>query len=161
MHADRCAERTRRTHLGVADAAALQAIAEELRKDRAAEFDAEGVLHSHDDLGIGLAFRVTRRRAVIYPVTRYNAPGQPGRLNARAPRYEAARPHEISHIAIGVDPGATRRVAPALHSITATSPQLAAAGLQCRHRFTIRRVPCTWFGIVTNSSVCKTTCSRT
>lgn len=88
---------------GVADAAALQAIAEELRRDRAAEFDAEGVLHSHDDLGIGLAFRVTRRRAVIYPVTRYNAPGQPGRLNARAPRYEAARPHEISHIAIGVD----------------------------------------------------------
>ena len=24
-------------------------------------------------------------------------------MNARAPRYEAARPHEISHIAIGVD----------------------------------------------------------
>ncbi|HRO36800.1 VOC family protein [Thauera sp.] len=88
---------------GVEDEDALQALADELRKDRRAEFDDEGVLHSHDDLGIGLGFRVTRRRAVTYAATRYNAPGQPGRLNARAPRYEAARPHEISHIAIGVD----------------------------------------------------------
>lgn len=88
---------------GVEDEAALKALAAELGRDRRAEFDAAGVLHSVDDLGINLAFRVARRRPVPYEVTRYNAPGSPGRLNARAPRYQAAKPHEISHIAIGVD----------------------------------------------------------
>ena len=88
---------------GVEDEAALQALATELRRDRAAEFDAAGVLHSVDDLGIGLAFRVARRRHMPYAPTQYNQPSQPGRFNRRAVRYEAARPHEISHVAIGVD----------------------------------------------------------
>ena len=88
---------------GVEDRAALDALAAELRRDRVAEFDADGVLHSVDDLGINLGFRVSRRQAVPYEVTAYNAPGNPGRMNRRAPRYEAARPHEISHLAIGVD----------------------------------------------------------
>ncbi|MER2555278.1 MAG: VOC family protein [Thauera sp.] len=38
------------------------------------------MLHSRDDPGIGLAFRVIRRRPTTYPVTRNNAPGQPGRV---------------------------------------------------------------------------------
>lgn len=88
---------------GVDDRAALDELAEELRKDRKAEFDAEGVLHSVDDLGINLGFRLAQRKAVAYELTRYNSPGHPGRVNRRAPSYEAAKPREISHIAIGVD----------------------------------------------------------
>lgn len=88
---------------GVEDRAALDDLAQELRRDRAAEFDADGVLRSVDDLGINLAFRVARRKSVPYEVTRYNAPGEPARLNQRAPRYQQAQPQEISHIAIGVD----------------------------------------------------------
>jgi catechol 2,3-dioxygenase-like lactoylglutathione lyase family enzyme len=88
---------------GVEDHAALQALAAELGKDRKAEFDAEGVLHSVDDLGINLGFRIAQRRPVVYEVTRYNAPGRPDRLNRRAACYKAAQPLEISHLAIGVD----------------------------------------------------------
>ncbi|MEL7937724.1 VOC family protein [Pseudomonas delhiensis] len=88
---------------GVEDRDALQALADELGKDRRAEFDAEGVLHSVDDLGINLGFRVAQRRPVPYDVTRYNAPGHAERINRRAPAYKAAKPREISHVAIGVD----------------------------------------------------------
>lgn len=88
---------------GVEDQQSLDALVDELSRDRRAEFDAEGVLHSVDDLGINLAFRIAQRRAVPLDVTRYNAPGNPERINRRAPRYEAAKPREISHIAIGVD----------------------------------------------------------
>lgn len=88
---------------GVEDHAALQALAAELGKDRKAEFDADGVLHSVDDLGINLGFRIAQRRPVFYEVTRYNAPGRPDRLNRRAACYKAAQPQEISHLAIGVD----------------------------------------------------------
>jgi catechol 2,3-dioxygenase-like lactoylglutathione lyase family enzyme len=88
---------------GVEDHASLEAVYKELSKDRAATFDKEGVLHSVDDLGINLGFRVAQRRAVPYELTSYNAPGHPSRINRRAPRYEAAKPREISHVAIGVD----------------------------------------------------------
>lgn len=88
---------------GVASPAALKALQEELGRDRKAEFDAQGVLHSVDDLGIGLAFRLAQRRTRPAEPTRYNAPGHPDRINRRANRYTQARPREISHIAIGVD----------------------------------------------------------
>ncbi|MBD7977984.1 VOC family protein [Serpens gallinarum] len=88
---------------GVEDRASLLALAEELGSDRRAEFDAEGVLHSVDDLGINLAFRLAQRRSAVYEATRFNSPGRPDRINRRAPRCEAAKPHEISHLAIGVD----------------------------------------------------------
>ena len=88
---------------GVEDRAALQALAAELGKDRRAEFDADGVLHSVDDLGINLGFRVAQRRPVLQEATRYNAPGRPDRIDRRAASYQAARPQEISHLAIGVD----------------------------------------------------------
>ncbi len=88
---------------GVGEAANLQALAAELGRDRKAEIGADGVLRSVDDLGIGLAFRVKQRQAVAYDVSRYNAPGYPARIDQRAARYECARPHEISHIAIAVN----------------------------------------------------------
>ncbi len=88
---------------GVTDDTALAAIRSELARDRAAEFDTDGVLRSRDDLGLAIAFRVTRRRAVPFAPSLYNQPGQPARVDRRAVRYQRARPHEISHLAIGVD----------------------------------------------------------
>lgn len=91
---------------GVTDPAGLRALADELGRDRVVKIGADGTLRCTDDLGIGLAFRLARRggagAAAVAP-TRYNSPGEPGRVNARAVRYQRAQPHEISHIAIGVD----------------------------------------------------------
>jgi catechol 2,3-dioxygenase-like lactoylglutathione lyase family enzyme len=88
---------------GVEDQATLTALAEELGRDRRVEMDSEGVLHSVDDLGINLGFRIAQRKPLHFDVTRFNAPGQPSRINRRAPAYKVAKPREISHIAIGVD----------------------------------------------------------
>lgn len=88
---------------GVSTHRALRELKEELGRDRKAEFDDQGVLHSVDDLGIGTAFRIAQRRSKLAEPTRYNAPGRPDRINRRANRYTQARPQEISHIAIGVD----------------------------------------------------------
>lgn len=88
---------------GGEDQATLAALADELGRDRRAEMDADGVLHSVDDLGINLAFRIARRLPSPFEATRYNAPGQAQRINRRAPVYKVATPREISHIAIGVD----------------------------------------------------------
>lgn len=88
---------------GVAGADDLAAIQAELASDRAAEMDAEGVLRSRDDLGIAIAFRISKRQPVPFAPSCYNQPGQPGRIDQRASRYSCARPHEISHLAIGVD----------------------------------------------------------
>lgn len=88
---------------GVANAADLAAIQAELARDRVAEIDSAGVLRSRDDLGIGIAFRVSARRHVSFAPSRYNQPGQPDRIDQRAARYAQACPHEISHLAIGVD----------------------------------------------------------
>lgn len=88
---------------GLSDPAGLKALAAELARDRAVNWDEHGALHSVDDLGIPLCFRLTQRHAVPYEPTRYNSPSRPDRLNRRASRYEKATPQEISHIAIGVD----------------------------------------------------------
>lgn len=81
----------------------LEAIRDELARDREAVIGEDGVLRSQDDLGFRLAFRVTRRHDVDYEVTRYNSPRRPQRIDERAPRYERAQPYEISHLAIGGD----------------------------------------------------------
>lgn len=47
---------------GVADAASLETVGAELSRDREVTADAGGVLHSRDDLGYRLGFRVSRRR---------------------------------------------------------------------------------------------------
>lgn len=87
---------------GVADSASLDALQLELGSDREANLT-DGLLRSRDDLGIGLSFRVAQRKPVPFEPARYNAPGQPTRIDQRGARYERGRPHEISHLAIAVD----------------------------------------------------------
>lgn len=88
---------------GVEGQGDLDAVGRELAGDRTVTADADGMLHSADDLGIGIGFRVARRRPVPFEPTCFNAPGQPSRVDRRAARYQRARPHEISHVAINVD----------------------------------------------------------
>lgn len=91
----------RETVYGVSDKAALAAIGEELGKDREVTFDAEGTLHTVDDGGYAIAFRVTRRRTIIAPHVGINVPGQaPGRAPnvCAASKDEVILPRALSHV---------------------------------------------------------------
>lgn len=87
---------------GVASRRALDAIGANLAKDRGVTEDASGALHSADDLGLGIAFRVTRRKALKARPGAFNAPGCVRRVDQPAPYYERAIPREISHVVLGV-----------------------------------------------------------
>lgn len=65
------------TVYGVADAATLEAIATELRKDREVVRAADGSISCVDDMGFALRFRVTTRRPYTAPADLTNAPGSP------------------------------------------------------------------------------------
>jgi len=91
----------RETVYGVADAATLAAIADNLGRDRDLRSDADGTLHAVDDGGYAIAFHVTRRRTIVAPPVGINVPGQaPGRgpnLCAANPA-ETIRPRSLSHV---------------------------------------------------------------
>jgi catechol 2,3-dioxygenase-like lactoylglutathione lyase family enzyme len=86
---------------GVASRRALDAIGANLARDRSVTEDA-GALHTTDDLGLGIAFRVTRRKALKARPGAFNAPGCVQRLDRPSPFYERALPQEISHVVLGV-----------------------------------------------------------
>ena len=88
----------REATFGVETQADLDAIAAELARDRHVELDREGTLHTQDPLGIAIALRVSRCRAVTAPDPRFNVPGRTGRLNARGEQYSSARPMEMTHV---------------------------------------------------------------
>jgi catechol 2,3-dioxygenase-like lactoylglutathione lyase family enzyme len=91
----------RETVYGVADAATLKAIADNLAADRQVTTDAEGTIHAIDDGGFAIGFRVTRRRAIVAPHVGINVPGQvPGRaINASAAdKNEVILPRSLSHV---------------------------------------------------------------
>lgn len=92
----------RKTILGVADAATLEKIAQELAKDREVRRLADGSLESVDDMGFVLGFRVTVRRAHGKGPETVNAPGAPAQrgpnmlgVDLQAPRIIA---RTLSHI---------------------------------------------------------------
>ncbi|MCO5163785.1 MAG: VOC family protein [Mesorhizobium sp.] len=91
----------RRTIWGVEDEATIEAIADELSKDRDVVRTSDGMLACKDDTGFEIAFRVTRRRKLDLPAEMINSPGaKPGRgpnivgANEDAP----AKPRTLSHI---------------------------------------------------------------
>lgn len=91
----------RETVYGVADASTLAAIGANLSADREVKTDAEGTLHTLDDGGYAIAFRVTRRRSIIAPHIGINVPGQaPGRgLNeCAADKEQLILPRSLSHV---------------------------------------------------------------
>jgi catechol 2,3-dioxygenase-like lactoylglutathione lyase family enzyme len=91
----------RETIYGVADASSLAAIADNLGQDRALATDAEGTIHTVDDGGYAIAFRVTRRRAIVASHIGINVPGQmPGRAPnvCAADKDEVMLPRSLSHV---------------------------------------------------------------
>jgi len=95
----------RETVYGVADDSSLQAVERELRKDRELTHAVDGSFACLDDMGFGLRFRRTRRRAYSAAPDLTNAPGAPPQ---RPPNQIGARPdmavvpRTLSHIVLFV-----------------------------------------------------------
>lgn len=91
----------RKTVYGVADQAALDAIAAELGKDRVVRVLEDGSLEASDDMGFVLGFQLTCRRAITLPAEAANAPGAAAQraANVVAVNQDAeARPRSLSHV---------------------------------------------------------------
>ncbi|KWO64989.1 VOC family protein [Burkholderia ubonensis] len=118
----------RKTIYGVADAATLHAIADELSSDRMVTHLADGSLETVDDVGFVLGFRVTRRCLLTLQAEAINAPGAPaGRpVNAvGADEHAVALPRTLSHVVCFV-PDAAR----------AEAFYVERLGFVCTDRFT-------------------------
>jgi hypothetical protein len=89
----------RETVYGVADAATLDAIEAELRRDREVT-RVQGVVRAVDDLGFALAFQVTVRKPLDLPAESINVPGANGRAANVLGMDDglAARPRSLSHV---------------------------------------------------------------
>lgn len=91
----------RETVYGVADQATLNAIADELHKDREVYIDEDGVVHSHDDMGFALGFRITQRQPVALAAEKVNAPGDEDMRpvnHTGASATMPAAPRSLSHV---------------------------------------------------------------
>jgi catechol 2,3-dioxygenase-like lactoylglutathione lyase family enzyme len=90
----------RETIYGVADAATLDEIEAELRRDRAVS-RRDGVVRCVDDMGFALAFQVTVRRPLDLPAEAVNAPGAAPQRGANALGLTPdmpALPRSLSHV---------------------------------------------------------------
>ena len=88
---------------GVDNDATLERVAAELGRDRSVHRDADGTLHTLDDAGIRIGFRLFPRRDLgVEGAPPENNLSQPVRMNRHRKWYEAARPKLINHVVFGV-----------------------------------------------------------
>lgn len=139
----------RETVYGVADAATLQAIEGELRRDREVRREG-GVLHCVDDMGFALAFQVSVRRPIALAAEAINAPGAPPQ---RAPNVTAvddalpALPRSLSHVVYFVPDAAkaeafyTRLGFVCTDRFLGVGPFLRPAGTQEHHSLFMIQTP--------------------
>ena len=91
----------RQTVYGVADQATVDAIGDELSRDRQVARSDDGSVETKDDLGFALKFQVTRRRKLEMEGEKINAPGSPPQ---RGPNKIGvwqdipAKPRTLSHV---------------------------------------------------------------
>ena len=94
--------RLRKTVMGVADSATLQAIAAELRRDREVRSLPDGSIESIDNSNFVIGFRVTARRPFVLPGEVSNAPGglvfRPVNSLGVPPPGTVIRPRSLSHV---------------------------------------------------------------
>ncbi|WP_043310429.1 VOC family protein [Pseudomonas sp. ML96] len=91
----------RETIYGVGSSLDLDAIADELGRDREVRRDADGVLHAFDDLGFAIAFQVTCRRPFEAEADLTNAPGSAPQRPLNKPGITLdmpAVPRTLSHV---------------------------------------------------------------
>ncbi len=80
----------------------LKALADALSRDREVVADATGTLHTRDDVGLNIGFRVWRPKPLQPPaMPGENAPGQVTRWNQSRRWYPSARPELINHVVFG------------------------------------------------------------
>jgi catechol 2,3-dioxygenase-like lactoylglutathione lyase family enzyme len=85
---------------GAVDAAALKDGLARLGGSGALVAGPDGLPRALDPNGLRLAFRVSRRRHVTVAPTPANAPGNPARIDRRAPSAEGAAPVRIGQLAL-------------------------------------------------------------
>ena len=96
---------------GVDTPEALGAIAAELSRDREVRADTDGTLHTRDEAGISIGFRVFDRQALgVSAAPPENNLAAPARWNRHRKWYDRARPKLINHVVFGV-PDVDRAVA--------------------------------------------------
>jgi catechol 2,3-dioxygenase-like lactoylglutathione lyase family enzyme len=84
---------------GVSSKRHLDQIARELAKDRDVRADKDGTLHSRDDNGIGIGFRLWRHKKTLKPSRApVNTPGKFERVDTPSRFYERASPLRMGHI---------------------------------------------------------------
>jgi catechol 2,3-dioxygenase-like lactoylglutathione lyase family enzyme len=141
----------RKTVYGVADAAALQAIADELKRDRTVERLPDGSIETVDDMGFVLGFQVTVRKPLALAAEAINAAGAaPQRpANVLGVRDDAdCRPRTLSHVVYFV-PDAARAEAFYVDRLgfvctdrfTGVGPFLRPAGTQDHHTLFMIQTP--------------------
>ena len=86
---------------GVDTQSALDAIEADLKKDRVVTKDADGTLHSTDDLGLALGFRIFERQPLAAKDDQVNSPGRSVRWNKHRSWYDKATPQLIYHVVFG------------------------------------------------------------
>jgi catechol 2,3-dioxygenase-like lactoylglutathione lyase family enzyme len=91
----------RETIWGVDTKASLEAIGAELSKDRQITRDADGTIHSRDDTGFAVGFRVANRTEARVAEEPYNLANKEERLNRRVEE-RRARPIRIGHVVYAV-----------------------------------------------------------
>lgn len=87
---------------GVKSRRDLETLADGLARDRTVREDADGTIHAADDMGLGIGFRITRRKPVRVKPAAANSPGYISRRDQRATFYPRATPIEVSHVVFGV-----------------------------------------------------------
>lgn len=91
----------RKTVYGVADGAALSAIATELNKDREVRRLADGSLECMDDMGFLLGFQISVRRPIRLPAELVNSPGATAQRGVNVVGVDdsaPALPRTLSHV---------------------------------------------------------------
>ncbi|MDO6475320.1 VOC family protein [Alteromonas sp. 1_MG-2023] len=91
----------RKTIYGVADTATVDAIYDELSKDREVKRLDDGSIEAVDDMGFVLSFQVTMRKPLDMPAEKINAPGAPAQRPANevgVSKDFTPEPRTLSHV---------------------------------------------------------------
>lgn len=91
----------RKTIYGVADTATVDAIYDELSKDREVKRLDDGSIEAVDDMGFVLGFQVTMRKPLDMPAEKINAPGAPAQRPANeigVSKDFPPEPRTLSHV---------------------------------------------------------------
>ena len=141
----------RKTIYGVADAAVLSAIAEELGRDREVKRLPDGSIESVDDMGFALGFQVSVRRKLSLQAERVNAPGAAPQRGVNLVAVDEAAvivPRSLSHVVYFV-PDAAKAEAFYVERLgfvctdrfTGVGPFLRPAGTQDHHTLFMIQTP--------------------